>query len=69
MSKVKIASLPDILTARDVANALNIGYTKALRVIRYGGMRYIQLGRVYRVSKDNFVDWLNCDKPMTINLD
>ena len=69
MTKPTLASMPDVLNARDVAYILQISYVKALKLIRYGGMSYIQLGRVYRVSKDNFIDWLNCTQPMVINLD
>ena len=69
MSKVTIASLPDVLNARDIACVLNIGYVKALGLIRYGGMNYIRIGKTYRVSKQNFVDWLNCSQPMIITLD
>jgi excisionase family DNA binding protein len=69
VAKVSFTSLPDVLDARDVASALGIGYTKALKLIRYGGMNFIQLGRVYRVSKQNFADWLNCTQPRVIDLD
>jgi len=69
MSKVQIESLPDVLDARDIANVLGIGYIKALKLIRYGGMNYLQLGRAYKVSKQNFTDWLNCKKPTVIDLD
>jgi len=64
-----LASLPDVLDARDIAGFLNIGYVKALKLIRYGNMNYIQIGRVYRVSKQNFIDWLNCQQPMIISID
>jgi len=68
MQKISLDSLPDILCPKDVAGALGIGYVKALKLIRYGGMRYIQIGRVYRISKDNFLDWLNCSQPIVIDL-
>ncbi|MCL2398533.1 MAG: helix-turn-helix domain-containing protein [Defluviitaleaceae bacterium] len=69
MQKASLVSLPDVLDAKDIAGFLGIGYVKALKLIRYGGMRYIQIGRVYRVSKANFTDWLNCEQSMIINLD
>jgi len=69
VQKASLSSLPDVLDARDVASVLGIGYTKALRVIRYGGMNYIRIGCAYRVSKDNFIQWLNCSKPTQINFD
>ena len=69
MAKTFVDSLPDVLNARDIADFLNIGYAKALRLIRFGGMRYIQIGRVYRISKTNFIDWLDCEQSMIIDLD
>ena len=69
MQKASIDSLPDILDAKLIAAFLNIGYVKSLKLIRFGGMRYIKIGKVYRVSKVNFIEWLHCDKSMIINLD
>lgn len=69
MQKACLASLPDVLDARDVAGFLGISYIKALKLLRYSGMNSIKLGRVYRVSKQNFSDWLNCDKPTIIDID
>ena len=69
MSKVRIESLPDILDAKDIATFLSIGYAKSLKLIRFSGMRYIQIGKVYRVPKANFIDWLHCDESMIINFD
>jgi len=69
MQKACLDSLPDVLCAKDVAAFLGIGYVKALKLLRYGGMNTIQIGKVYRVSKRNFTDWLNCEKPVLIELD
>jgi len=69
VQRASLASLPDVLDAKDVAGFLGISYIKALKLLRYSGMNSIRLGRVYRVSKQNFTDWLNCDKPTVIELD
>jgi len=69
VQKASLASLPDVLDARDIASVLGIGYVKALRLIRYGDMNYIRIGCAYRVSKDNFINWLNCSQPTEIELD
>ena len=69
MSRASLDSLPDVLNAKDVASVLGIGYVKALKVIRFGGMNYLKVGKSYMVSKGNFVDWLNCDKPTIISID
>lgn len=69
MQRASLASLPDVLDARDVAGFLGISYIKALKLLRYSGMNSIRLGRVYRVSKQNFSDWFNCQQPIVIKLD
>ena len=69
MQKAYLDSLPDVLDAKDIAQVLGIGYVKSLNLIRFGGMNYIKIGRVYKVSKQNFTEWLNCCKPRVIEFD
>ena len=69
MQKISLDSMGDVLDAKDIAGILGIGYTKALKLIRFSGMNFIQIGRVYKVSKQNFIDWLNCSKPIIIDMD
>ena len=69
MQRATLTSYPDVLDAKDVASILSVSYISALRVIRYGGINYVRIGRAYRISKQNFIDWLNCTKPTTIKLD
>jgi excisionase family DNA binding protein len=69
VEKASLAALPDVLDARDIAAVLGIGYVKALRLMKYGKMRYIRLGRVYRISKVNFIDWLHCNEPRVVPMD
>lgn len=59
IENVSVESLPDVLTAESISGYLNIGYVKALKLIRYGGIPYLKLGNTYRVSKVNFLKWLN----------
>ncbi|WFA09523.1 helix-turn-helix domain-containing protein [Tissierella sp. Yu-01] len=49
---------PDVLNAKMIAKSLGIGYVKALNLIKYGGIKYIKIGNVYRVPKTCFIDWL-----------
>ncbi len=51
--------LPDILTAYDIADYLGIGYNKALRLIRYGGIPHLKMNNTYRVSNERFFEWLD----------
>jgi excisionase family DNA binding protein len=67
MKKKSLDSLPDVLTARDIAGALGIGYSKSLKVIKYGGLNYLKIGNVYRVSKKNFITWFDGESKI-INL-
>lgn len=67
-SNIKLNQLPDILDAYTIADVLGIGYSKALGLIKYGGIHYIKLGSTYRVSREKFLNWLASDpKVDTIN--
>ena len=54
----KLEEMPEILTARMIADYLNIGYSKALHLIQYEGIQHLKLGSTYRVPKQHFVEWL-----------
>ncbi|WIF94471.1 helix-turn-helix domain-containing protein [Caminicella sporogenes] len=60
---------PEVLNARMIAEILDLGYAKALKLIKYGGMNYIRIGNVYRIPKRNFIEWLYSGKSKIINLD
>ena len=68
MQKAQIDSMGTFLDSKDVAALLGISYIKALKLVRYH-MNHIKIGRVYRVSKQNFLQFAHCDKPMQIELD
>lgn len=59
MTKVSLASLPDVLSPKDVAGALGVGYAKALHLVKHGGIVHIQAGNVYLISKVQFLEWLH----------
>lgn len=54
-----LESLPDILDAKTISEFLSIGYVKSLKLIQYGDIPYLKIGNTYRVSKQNFLEWLN----------
>lgn len=64
----KASDLPDILTARTIAWYLGIGYNKALRLIRYGGIPYLKMNNTYRVSKERFLAWLDSEEAKIIEV-
>lgn len=53
-------NLPDILTAKEISNYLGISYNSTLKLIKYN-MVYLKLGNTYRVTKNNFLNFLNRD--------
>lgn len=63
-----LEDLPDILDAHMIAIFLDIGYVKALNLIKYGDIPYIKLGNTYRVPKTAFEAWLSVTNPRVIKL-
>lgn len=51
-------TLPEILTAENISQYLCIGYVKALRLIKYGGIPHLRIGNTFRISKRAFEEWL-----------
>jgi len=58
----------DVLTAKDVAAIFGISYIKALKLLRYH-MNHIRIGRTYHLSKQNLIEFLNCQKSIIIDFD
>ena len=54
---IRFSSLPDILTAKEIASFLGVSYNLALKLIKYN-MVYLKLGNTYRVTKENFEKFL-----------
>lgn len=50
-------NLPDILTTKDISEFLGISYNSTLKLIRYN-MVFLKLGSTYRVTKTNFLKFL-----------
>jgi len=44
--------MPEMLTPKEVATILKIGYESALAFIKYSGVDFLKIGNQYRVSKD-----------------
>lgn len=51
--------IPEMITAKDVAALLNIGYTKALELLKYGQIPSIKLGSTYRTTREAVAEWLH----------
>ena len=50
--------MPEILTAKDIARYLGIGYVQALKLIKYRGIPKIRIGNSFRVYRKAFEVWL-----------
>lgn len=51
--------LPEMLSAKEVAEILKIGYVKALELMKYGTIPSIKLGNTYRTSREALNNWIN----------
>ncbi|MEZ7892793.1 MAG: excisionase family DNA-binding protein [Candidatus Wallbacteria bacterium] len=57
MSK-SLNEYPEILNARNIAEYLNIGYVKALKLLKYGNLPCIRIGNSFRISRAVFEKWM-----------
>lgn len=55
--------LPMVLTVKDVAAALNIGYNSAYELVRSDQIKCIRIGKTYRVLKDELRQFLGAPEP------
>ena len=51
--------MPEMLTPKEVAEILKIGYEAALGFIKYSGVDYHKIGNQYRVSAEKLQLFLN----------
>ena len=52
-------TLPKLLSAKEVAAILKIGYVKALELMKYGKIPAVKLGNTYRTSETALNKWLS----------
>lgn len=51
--------LPLVMTAKDIAGYLNISLTSGYNLMNSKGFPVLKLGKQLRVTRDNFLNWLN----------
>ena len=51
--------MPEMLTPKEVAEILKVGYEAALAFIKYSGIDYHKIGNQYRVSAEKLRAFLN----------
>lgn len=52
-------NLPEIMTRKDVAEALRIGRDKSYEIMQNGKMKVLKFGKVIRVRRENFIEYVN----------
>ena len=52
------AEYDDILTIDDLAKMLKIGKNKAYRLLNRGEIKSIRIGKIYRIPKENVIEYL-----------
>ena len=48
----------DYLTPQEVADLLKISYENALNFIKHSGIKFVKVGRQYRVEKSTLINFL-----------
>ena len=60
--------MPEVLTPKEVAAILKVGYEAALAFIKYSGIDYHKIGNQYRVSAEKLRAFLNRKGPTYTDL-
>lgn len=54
--------LPLFLTVREIADVLRIGKSLAYDMVKRGEIGSVRMGRVVRVPRDSFLEWLKASQ-------
>lgn len=52
-------SLPEVLTARDISQIMRCSVSKAYDLMELKGFPLIRVGKIKRVEKESFFNWLS----------
>ncbi|MBU3144610.1 hypothetical protein [Clostridium sp. CF012] len=50
---------PEIMTAKNIAEYMDISYAKALHMLKYSDVPCLKIGHIFKVSRNVFEAWLN----------
>ncbi|MBQ3481441.1 MAG: helix-turn-helix domain-containing protein, partial [Oscillospiraceae bacterium] len=53
-----LASFPDVLTVEELSKALHVSTKTAYRLVRENKIRFIKIGRSYRIPKAHLLTYL-----------
>lgn len=56
---IKLDEYPEIMTARNIAEYMDISYAKALHMLKYSTLPSLRIGHIFKVSRNVFEAWLN----------
>lgn len=62
----KIDDLPIVLTPADIAVILGISRNKTYEVLHSKGFPSFQIGKQYRIHREQFIQWLNTSSGKTV---
>ncbi|MGH4050000.1 MAG: hypothetical protein ACREVX_01400 [Clostridium sp.] len=49
---------PEIMTAKNIAEYMDISYAKALHLLKYSDIPSIRIGHIFKVSRKVFEAWV-----------
>jgi excisionase family DNA binding protein len=56
---IMFESYPDIMSINDLQEALGISRNSVIKLLDTGQIKYIRIGRLYKVSKLELIDYIN----------
>lgn len=60
--------MSEFYTPQEIADILSISYEQALSFIKYSGIVYVRIGRLYRVNKDVLRKFLSGKEPIIVDV-
>ena len=60
--------MSEFYTPQEIADILSISYEQALAFIKYSGIVYVRIGRLYRVNKDVLRKFLSGREPIIVDV-
>ncbi len=58
----ELEAYPDVLSLKDVANYVHISKDTARKACLAGELKHIRIGRLYKITKENLIDFLEKSK-------
>lgn len=61
-----IQELPLVLTPQDVQDVLGISRNNAYALVHSKGFPVIRIGKLYRINRDKFIQWMETTREVEI---